>query len=454
MTLIAPPSGSLAFQQAGNGTKTWQPIDKPFRAPLASKALAIGVLVVLAFDFPANWFRVSPRDAGVSDASAVGPLAGYFLLAAAGVAVLQLAKAPLSLAWGIRSEPLIPALLGLGLLSVVWSERPAFTIETIVSLSMVVVLSYWFLALFSFRQIMLLVGVTLAIGSLLHLVFVFALPQYGTNNAGGWDGLFIHENSLGRSSSLAVLHFLFLAVSERSTRYLWLGFAGLSVYVLVGSTSKTGLATAAMLPVLAAVFHFFRAKKTLYGASVLALTLSAVTAGLIATANFEFLVGDVLEKDVTLSGRTELWTETVEAIRQRPLLGYGWDGFWGGWFSPAHEILAGRRWSPPHSHNALLEYGLALGIPGMALGLAIFARLVSRSINFVRTHEGVMALWPLTYAAYAALFSTTEAGVIQRELPFLLLIVASVTVGSYAKNLPNPLRPDASDIAVRSETAT
>jgi O-antigen ligase len=420
--------------------EAWRPIERPFRAPLSSKLLALAVLIVLAFDFPANWFRVSPRDAGVSDASAVGPLAGYFLVAATALALFQLAKSLDVLAWGVRCEPLIPLMLTLALFSVIWSARPSQTIETVVSLWCVLILGYWFVALFTFRQIMLLVGVALGIGTFAHLAFVFGLPQYGTNGGGGWDGVLIHENALGRSSALAIFHFLFLTIHHRAGRFLWAGLAGLSLYLLIGSTSKTGLATAALLPILAWIFHVFRAKKTLYGASLLAIGTAAIGAVLVATANLQFLVGDLLQKDVTLSGRTDLWSATLAEARTRLLFGFGWDGFWGGWFSPAHEVLASRTWSPPHSHNALLEYLLALGLTGVVLGAAIFLRLTTRGIAFVRSHDGILGLWPLTFASYAVLFSTTEVGVITRDLPFLLLVIAVVTVGSSARGLENPLR--------------
>lgn len=442
VTATSPTAANSLDQRRRRALDAWQPIPRPFRAPLSSKLLAIAVLIVLAFDFPANWFRISPRDAGVSDASSVGPLAGYFLLAATGLVLFQLASSLDVLAWGVRSEPLVPLMLVLGLFSVIWSARPAQTIETVVSLLFVLILGYWFVAVFTFRQIMLLVGVALATGSLAHLAFVFGLPQYGTNRAGGWDGVLIHENALGRSSALAVFHFAFLTIHHRAARFIWASFGVLSFYLLIGSTSKTALATAVLLPLLAWVFHVFRAKKTLYGASLLAIGSASVGAGLVATANIRFLLGDVLQKDVTLSGRTDLWSATLGQARTHLLFGYGWDGFWGGWFSPAHEVLASRQWSPPHSHNALLEYLLALGLVGVVLGVAIFWRLVSRGISFVRSHDGILGLWPLTFASYAVLFSVTEVGVITRDLPFLLLVIAVVTVGSSARELANPLRRD------------
>lgn len=422
--------------------ENWQPIVTAPRIPLVSRLVAIAVLIVLAFDFPSNWFRVSPRDAGVSDASAVGPLAGFFLLAATAFALLQLAKSLEVLATGVSAEPLIPLMLILGLLSAVWSQRPAQTIETVVSLMCVLVLAYWFVAVFSFRQIMLLVGVALALGAIAHVAFVFGLPRYGTNQGGGWDGVLIHENALGRSSALAIFHFGFLSIAHRPARYIWLAFAGLSIWLLVGSTSKTGLATAALLPLLTWIFHVFRARRTLFGAALLAISGAATAAVMVATANLQFLVGDVLEKDVTLSGRTALWDATIVEARSRWMFGFGWDGFWGGWFSPAHDVLASRSWSPPHSHNALLEYFLALGITGVVIGAAIFFRLIWRGIAHVRATEGILGLWPLTFACYAVLFSTTEVGVITRDLPFLLLVISAVTVGGRAardlRNAPPP----------------
>ena len=50
-------------------------------------------------------------------------------------------------------------------------------------------------------------------------------------------------------------------------------------------------------------------------------------------------------------------------VEQRPILGYGYGGFW----TPSHisEISEGEKWGIPNSHSAYLDNLLMLGVVGL-----------------------------------------------------------------------------------------
>jgi exopolysaccharide production protein ExoQ len=74
--------------------------------------------------------------------------------------------------------------------------------------------------------------------------------------------------------------------------------------------------------------------------------------------------------DATLTGRTDFWPQVIDAIWERPLVGYGYQGFWQDWrgsANPAAHIINHNGFVPPHSHSGYLEILLALGIVGLTL---------------------------------------------------------------------------------------
>lgn len=68
-----------------------------------------------------------------------------------------------------------------------------------------------------------------------------------------------------------------------------------------------------------------------------------VTQSLLNNGLVDYIIQNILHKNLNLTGRTDLWKMSVYTILQKPLLGYGvsWDGLniWGGKFVPHNQFL-------------------------------------------------------------------------------------------------------------------
>ncbi len=78
----------------------------------------------------------------------------------------------------------------------------------------------------------------------------------------------------------------------------------------------------------------------------------------------------VFGKDSTLTGRTYLWQQGIEAVRQNPVLGVGYQGYWVPGFADAERLwddffITGR--SGFHFHNTFIEVTVETGLIGLAL---------------------------------------------------------------------------------------
>ena len=105
--------------------------------------------------------------------------------------------------------------------------------------------------------------------------------------------------------------------------------------------------------------------------------------------------GPILEmigKDPTLTGRTDLWTYVINDISLKPLLGWGYYGFWSPNNPAAIEISAALRWFVTQAHNGLLEMLLNVGVVGTAIFIFLFVRNVILAFRCLRTSAKALAI--------------------------------------------------------------
>jgi O-antigen ligase len=92
-----------------------------------------------------------------------------------------------------------------------------------------------------------------------------------------------------------------------------------------------------------------------------------LTVGSVVYAPIRALI-ESLMSDPTFTGRNVIWTFAIEHTAQRPILGFGFQAFWG-----TNELV--EAWNPQESwgyrasdaHNSFLDLSVMTGIVGMAL---------------------------------------------------------------------------------------
>jgi O-antigen ligase len=68
------------------------------------------------------------------------------------------------------------------------------------------------------------------------------------------------------------------------------------------------------------------------------------------------------EQSSSLTGRLPLWEELVKDAAKRPVLGYGYEGFWTE--DRIAGILKSQNWTLQNAHNSYFEIVLQLGLVG------------------------------------------------------------------------------------------
>lgn len=188
----------------------------------------------------------------------------------------------------------------------------------------------------------------------------------------GFRGTFNHKNLLGIFTVYALC--LVLPFSRGRWRQ---PLILLCVVLIMGTRSAT--AASGLFAVMFAWFWIAaidsqKKRKEREVLFVLSLA-SAVGAVLLAFGLLPALL-DLYQKDLTFSGRTVIWSESLVTIGRRPIQGYGYGGVWLDGQNPVTAELRRRiTFGAAHAHNGVIEVLLQVGLVGLGLLLVFIGRL-------------------------------------------------------------------------------
>jgi exopolysaccharide production protein ExoQ len=353
-------------------------------------------------------------------------------------------------------DKLLLLLIGIALVSVLWSAASEVTLRRSAALVGTTLFGMYLATRYSVIEVIRLLAWALGMAALLSLLFALAVPSYGIENAGlvppwwqsefdtrgdAWRGIYLNKNTLGRLMALSAVVFLLFALRRRRGRWIAWGSLILSVVLLLLSNSVTSLIVFLTVLILLPLFLVLRWEYTLAVPFfiVAVLVVGGVSATLLVNAT---TILDALGRDVTLTGRTELWAAAAEMIWQRPWLGYGYGGFWLGWEGESARIWRMTGMLLPHAHNGLFDLWLELGLLGVSVFALGFFLAFLRAVAWVRLHKAAEGLWPLVYLTFMLLSNLTESTILRQNSVFWVLYVSTILSISYkSTKLTLPLTP-------------
>jgi len=322
--------------------------------------------------------------------SAPEPGAGSFLLtkiyipALFLIALLAFAHAPVEISR--RQKNLIIWLgvfLAFGALSTLWSLDSAYTLKK--AIYQTLLCATVAMSVFTARdprRILLVIFSLFVVAILANLMAVATRPPSPI----GYEGIYDHKNTLGSTIGLAFMVSLYVLLSARGAlRLVAVAAAFACIVLLIKSESKTAIGLAALAPLFGTLLY-------LTARWLRISPLVAILFGLCMTVAVYFLVSrlfgfdtsDVLLflfHDATFTGRTQIWAFVWEHIQQRPLLGHGYQGFWGIPNSPKYRAELPFIAKMAHGHNGVLDTILNTGVVGLVLYLIVIAKILRNCGN-------------------------------------------------------------------------
>ena len=279
-------------------------------------------------------------------------------------------------------------------LSMFWSAAPGVTLRTGIQYFSHVVCALIAMRTIDIRTLTrgMIAGVTIVlVYSLLFGVYHYD-PLDGTFS---FVGAFASKNQLGFYASLGI-YFAFAALFILGERGLWTGATGvagaLSAYSLLASQSATSVITGGAVIGLCVGM---RAIIALRPSSRKGLFLGVAAFGAVASVAMVYgggvdLILGAFGKDSTLTGRTYLWQQGMEAAAASPIIGIGYQAYWVQGFSEAERLweefyITAR--GGFHFHNTFIEAAVETGLIGLVLLTMVLVTAVLGQLKRVLSED-------------------------------------------------------------------
>jgi O-antigen ligase len=304
------------------------------------------------------------------------------------------------------------------LASAIWSIEPSLTLKRSILVIAICGFDLYVATIFGLDKILKLLSTTIFFSALASLLVALALPSLGrefTEGLGGdWKGIFPQKNTLGQVMAVGVFAEMSLMIMARRP----LGWGAIRVLFLLAVLSRSHSASSALsaMSAVGIALFFMSVRKGAGGVVVGGLIACATLILVIALlASDPLSVFEMLDRDPSLTGRTELWTYVWEAIRERPALGWGYSAFWTPDSRNVTYIQHAIRWAAPNSHNGYLEIALGTGLLGI-VGLIATAFWAARRIVKLAAQRNDVWIILLLVGSQLILSNLTESFMIDASV--------------------------------------
>lgn len=285
------------------------------------------------------------------------------------------------------------------IVSTLWSDVPSasfrFGLQLAVTFVIAIVVS---------RRLPLRMFLSTILFVLVGIVGTSILAGNYRIDTGALTGFYASKNAMGMAAAfLALIAVGFIEPRSPSKALTLLGMTGFVVgmggVLLAQSVSALAALTIGIgVFVAILVLRNLRAMtQMIAGIFLIVVTLLSV---LLILANFDALADVVLRttgKDMTLTGRTDLWSIAIDLIAERPILGVGYQAFWvpgnptaeAIWFEFGIQSQSGFSF-----HNTYLSNAVEIGVLGVFIQTIMIgaALLMSARMALARTDRASVTL--------------------------------------------------------------
>jgi exopolysaccharide production protein ExoQ len=355
-----------------------------------------------------NWFGDGAGSGhDVEDGSAIDRLALSLLMV---LAAIVLKRRNFSLGQAFRQQRWLILLYAFALLSCAWSDHPYVAFKRWVrvfgSLLMVWVVLTENLTMESVETIFRRYAYILLPFSMLLIKYY---PDMGVQydaweGTTMWIGVTTQKNSLGSLSLVAAFFFIWVLHRRWRRGELWsarlpmladVSILFLALWILKGPGVAYS-ATAAVALIIGSLLYAFSVRFSHRAGGGFNLVSWIAIPGIIVGISLPLAGGagilsgilDILGRDTTFTGRTEIWSGILPTAWEHSILGVGYGSYW---INPPLRFPLNML---THAHNGYLNIFVELGCLGLAL-------LVAFLLSVFKMAQKALT-WEVEWAAFAA----------------------------------------------------
>ncbi|HEX5757441.1 MAG TPA: O-antigen ligase family protein [Arenimonas sp.] len=303
----------------------------------------------------------------------------------------------------------LPLFVLLAIASLAWSIDPPLTARRLIRvLTMVAVAGAFVLAGWHARRFQNVLRPLLTLMLIGSIGFGLAAPQWAIHQelegplVGAWHGLANHKNGLGNLACIALLLWCHAALA-REVRLPWAVIGScVALICLALARSATSMVTATFTVLFLVLLmrsprllqRYMPWVVGLFTAALLvySLALLQVIPGI---SKLLGPVGMITGKDMSFTGRTDIWDIMSAEISLHPLLGAGYGAYWAGPVpgTPSYEFVRLLDFYPASAHNGYLEVLNDLGALGLLVLLGFLAVFILQCLRLLPLDRAQAALF-------------------------------------------------------------
>lgn len=346
-------------------------------------------------------------------------------------------------------EPLF-LLLGLMVLSLIWSQYREISALTLLLQISATMFGVFLATYFGWRQLLHVLSNTIRfiLVTSLALEVVAAItgpiaplfPNYEGDEAPAPSYLWVQGNLLeferiqgivGNANLLAFTAvlgaLLFLIEIIVTDRKRLVPMASLALAIALTALAKSAAMTVAVVLVafaaLIAILAEGRPKPTRHLIYRFAIAALAIVGMFVLIFRAE--VFDLLGRSPDATGRFSIWEKVFGLILEKPLEGWGWIGYWVPGVEPYEGLITINSVPMYQAHNAYLDIWMQLGVAGLVLLLWLLVTVFIRLWAVAVRHTNPLYLYPLFLFLVITAQSLAESRLLI-EIGWVLLVLLSV----------------------------
>jgi len=312
-------------------------------------------------------------------------------------------------------------------ISMVWSIDPALTTRRSVALLMTTLAGLAIAARYDWDGFVQRLAFAFFLMAIVSLLIVIVKPSQGIMSViyeGAWKGPFPEKNYLGGLMAKGLIVSMCAFAMRPSRGWLWIPAGLLCFFLVIMSTSKTALLISIFGILAFLALRVFR-RFPILRLPVLYALIATVTAFVVLFMTIPDELFGVIGKDATFTGRTDIWEQLIIAIKEKPILGYGYGTFWQDPLGPSYNLRQTLQWGVPTAHNGWFETWLSSGMVGVIMFSVLY--IITLILAFDRIKRGgVEAYWVVLSVLMFGMFSLSESTILQQnDLSWLIFVATS-----------------------------
>ncbi len=295
----------------------------------------------------------------------------------------------------VRQEKFLALFLAWVVVSVAWSDYPVVTLKRSVAVlgESIICLAFLLRARWSsdaLRYFRIVAGIYI-VGTIASVVI---FPQGAIQwEFPAWRGLAPTKNNLGQIALFSIIIWLSVVSYHRGRLQNGLHYMllALSFVALVGARSTTSFLVGAFLLTVAVLVRFGALSGSRKVAIVYTTVVTVVSVALalyvfVFTPDFLAALFGVFGKDMTFTGRVNLWETVLGMTHDRMWQGWGFGAFWV--MDGAHltRLFQQFIWIPNQAHQGYLDVYNQTGIVGFTLLIGMIVSYFT-GVSRVRTRQ-------------------------------------------------------------------